>query len=129
MKSSPNARKNTPKIRIKWPYSPRETEYIQSLVYAGLKELKDIGKWVNYEKFCSSMGEIPDSICAPEWEQYCNSLKEKFSKESDEELRKNIFTECIIDLKNRGLLPSNTSGLTGNFSEHIFQILSEKSQN
>ena len=73
------------------------------------------------------MGEIPDSICAPEWEQYCNSLKEKFNKESDEELRKNIFTECIIDLKNRGLLPSNTSGLTGNFSEHIFQILSEKS--
>lgn len=75
------------------------------------------------------MGEIPDSICAPEWEQYCNYYKEKFEKEKNPEKRKNIFSEYIIDLKNRGFIPSDTSGLTGNFSEHITKILSKKSQN
>lgn len=75
------------------------------------------------------MGEIPDSICAPEWEQYCDSLKERFKKETSKKKRKDIFTENIIDLKNKGLLPPDTFGLTGNFSEHIAQILSKKSQN
>lgn len=129
MKGSSNAQKHTPKKRIKWPYSQRETEYIQSLIYMGLKKLTDIGNWVNYEQFCSAMGEIPDSICAPEWQQYCNSLKGKFAKESNEKLRKSIFGECILDLRNRGLFPSDISGLTGNFSVYISQILSEKNQN
>ncbi len=104
-------------------------EYLRSLVYSGLKVLVDVGKWVNYEEFCIKMGEIPDSICAPEWEQYCNYYKEKFEKEKNPEKRKNIFSEYIIDLKKRGFLPSDTSELTGNFSEHIAQILSKKSQN
>lgn len=129
MKSPSNTQKHTPKKRIKWPYSQRETEYLESLIYIGLKKLTDIGNWVNYEQFCSVMGEIPDSICAPECQQYCNSLKEKFAKGSNERLRKNIFGECIRDLKNRGLLPSNIYWLTWNFSKYISQILSEKNQN
>lgn len=129
MKSNPNSPRDIPKKRLKWPYSLEETIYIQSLVFIGLKKLKNIGKWVNFEQFCSAMGEVPDSIYAPEWQQYCNNLKEKFEKESNEKLRISIFIECIRDLKNRGLLPSDISGLTGKFSIDIFQILSKDNQN
>lgn len=127
MKSHWNAAKNPEIRRIKWPYSIEETEYLQSIIYSWLKNLKDVGKWVNYEEFCISIiNSIPETICAPEFINYWDYWYKKFRKKRNNEVRKKVFETCVTDLKEKWLLPSQVTWLTGDFNSLIMNII-EKS--
>lgn len=111
-------------VRIKWPYNKWEARFLQDLIFAGFKELKDINKWVNYEEICAYIiSSIPRTIFAEEFAQYWEKWGGRFSESQEPTERDKIFEEMIYDLKNRWLIPSNTSGLTGNFSSIIEELL------
>ncbi len=79
---------------------------------------------MNYEEFCIHIIEsVTSNINVEEFINYWKWWHTKFSKKKKTESRNELFKACILDLKNKWLLPSDTSGLTGNFSSKIAEIL------
>ncbi len=116
---------------IRPPYQSDEVEFLWEYILIGLKKLKDIWKYINYEEMCDAIGDIPDTIYAVEWEKYWQNWKRKFQEKQKRGERNKIFNECIQEVCYRWLMPKRQSlaWLTWNFSAKIENLIKLNTSN